>query len=83
MKISALEHQKQIGALNLDHLKKKNKLNASGKNADLSDISNTFSADKPIGGGASIFDLPPIETKGGAKGKLPTLPPPRVTKKIQ
>lgn len=25
MKISALEHQKQIGALSLDHLKKRNK----------------------------------------------------------
>ncbi len=81
MKISALEHQKQIGALNLDHLKKKNKLNTTGKNADLSDISNTFSANKG-NVGAATFDLPPIEAKGG-KGKLSTLPPPRVTKKIQ
>ena len=75
MKISALEHQKQIGALNLDHLKKKNKFNATGKNADLSDISNTFSANKPAN-----FDLPPLEPKG--KGKLSSLPPPRITKKI-
>lgn len=80
MKISALEHQKQIGALNLDHLKKKNKLNTTVKNADLSDISNTFAANRGVG--AATFDLPPIEGKGG-KGKLPSLPPPRVTKKMQ
>ena len=29
MKISALEHQKQIGALSLDHLKKRNKQTVS------------------------------------------------------
>ena len=76
MKISALEHQKQIGALNLDHLKKKNnkQLNAvvaSGKNADLSDISNTF-------GSTKVGELPPIQKKGAT-----VLPPPRLTKRMQ
>ena len=54
MKISALEHQKQIGALNLDHLKKNKK-----KNTNQDEVSV-----KPQGQIPRAVELPPVEIGG-------------------
>lgn len=65
MKISALEHQKQIGVLNLDHIKKKK------KQQEL----NTDTTTVPQLAHVNPNDLKPVEI-GGKKALKPVLVPP-------
>ena len=67
MKISALEHQKQIGALNLDHLKKNKK-----KNTNQDEVSI-----KPQGQIPRAVELPPVEIGGKKQNPRAVLPQPK------
>lgn len=77
MKISELEHKKQIGALSLDHLKKRNKANQ----ADDKYQSNYSSAAGKGGDAGNNYQLPPVEI-GGKKALKPVqpLPPTHIRK---
>ena len=74
MKISALEHQKQIGALNLDHLKRKAKQQSpeNRKNGGGEDKLNTSYKN---------LELPPVVVSKINPNNQVVLPPPRVVKK--
>jgi hypothetical protein len=90
MKISALEHQKQIGVLNLDHLKKKSRkpTNENNNMVSVEGLPPAEGQNIVLGQLAHVKpgDLKPVEIGkkgGGAKSSGLILPPPKVSSKLK